>query len=78
MLSEHCVSGRQQTCLDHCWARHAPLTLFDCMCHLRDLQGGVEKKKLYEQPQKSGCSYNFFFQRPLDLLTITVRDKLAT
>ena len=24
-------SSRQQTCFDHCWARHAPLTLFDCV-----------------------------------------------
>ena len=30
-MSEHFGSGRQQTCLDHCWARHAPLTLFDCV-----------------------------------------------
>ena len=37
MLAEHFGSGRQQTCLDqlpgslHCRARHAPLTLFDCV-----------------------------------------------
>ena len=39
MLSEHFGSGRKQTCLDHCWARHSPL--FDCLfvwlCHLCDL-----------------------------------------
>ena len=42
MLSKHFGSGRQQTYLDldHCWAGHAPLTLFDyvtCVIYSRSL-----------------------------------------
>ena len=44
MLSEHFGCG-QQTCLDHCWAHHRPLTLFDCVtCAIYSLYVRVRDK----------------------------------
>ena len=63
MLSEHFGSGRQQTCLVHCWARHAPLTFFffDCVTCAISLEPGPSRAR--------------YFPREMLLLTTTARER---